>query len=215
MSANELRQDLETILEPGIAVDPLDHSKQIAVVAAILHCAFDNAGLISTLIGGSAIEVYAPGIFASGDIDLIVEARSSAGSASVRERTGAVLAELGFKQTSRHWTKGDLFVEVPSHSLDDPAETMHAGPFVFRVIAKEALLVDRLAGFKHWQHTSYGQQAIDMIAAFGDDLEVELLNERLEREDVADAFEALRKLAHSETSVTEEVLQHLLTELRP
>ncbi|MEO7648004.1 MAG: hypothetical protein ABIV11_07185 [Gemmatimonadaceae bacterium] len=106
-------------------------------------------------------EIYAPGIFASGDIDLIVEARSSAGSAGVRERTGAVLAELGFEQTDRHWTKGDLFVEVPGHFLDDPAETMHAGPFVFRVVAKEALLVDRLAGFKHWQHTSYGQQAID------------------------------------------------------
>lgn len=213
MNATELRQDLDTILESGIAVDPLDHSKQIAVVAAILHRAFANSGLVSTLIGGSAIEVYAPGIFASGDIDLIVEPVRSAGDATVRDRTGAVLTELGFQELGRHWTKRDLFVEVPSHRLDDPAETMHAGPFVFRVIAKEALLAYRLVGFKHWRHTGYGQQAIDMIAAFGDELNLGWLNERLKQEDVSDAFEAMRRLAFSGNPVTEEVLQGLLLEL--
>lgn len=213
--ANELRADLETILEPGIATDPLDHSRQIAAIAAILHCAFQNAGLVSTLIGGSAIEIHAPGIFASGDIDLIIEATGSQGTRSIRERAAAVFAELGFEKSGRHWTKGDLFVEVPATYLDDPAETIHVGPFIFRVIAKEALLVDRLAGFKHWQHTSYGQQAIDMIAAFGDALDERRFAEGLRREDVGDAYEALRKVAVSQAPVTEDSLQQVLSQLRP
>ena len=213
--ASELRTDLETILEPGIASDPLDHSRQIAAIAAILHCAFQNAGLVSTLIGGSAIEVHAPGIFASGDMDLIIEASSRQDTRPIRERASDVFADLGFQKAGRHWTKGDLFVEVPATSLDDPAETIHVGPFVFRVIAKEALLVDRLTGFKHWRHTSYGQQAIDMIAAFGDSLDEERFAEGLRREDVGDAYEALRRVAISETPVTEDSLQQILSQLKP
>jgi hypothetical protein len=210
---NELRADLEIILEPGIASDPLDHAKQIAAIAAILHCAFQNAGLTPTLVGGSAIEIHAPGIFASGDIDLVVEAASAGGSGSIRERAAAVFADLGFKKEGRHWTKGDLFVEVPGHSLEDPAELIHVGPFVFRVIAKEALLVDRLSGFKHWRYTGHGQQAVDMIAAFGDDLNTERLDEALKREDVRDAYEVLRKVAASREPVTEQSLRQLLSEL--
>lgn len=210
---NELRLDLETILKPGIATDALDHSKQIAAIAAILHCSFENAGLESTLIGGAAIEVHAPGIFTSGDIDLIIESRISAGTTGIRERAATVFADLGFGRKGRHWTKGDLFVEVPSHSLDDPAETIHVGPFVFRIIAKEALLVDRLVGFKHWRHTAYGQQAIDMIAAFSNELDSGLLEVGLRRETVVDAFDALRKLAASNAPVTEGSLQQLLTDL--
>lgn len=206
----ELRLDLETILEPGIASDPLDHSRQVAAIAAILHCAFANASMVSTLIGGSAIEVYAPGIFASGDVDLIVEDNRGPG---IRERIAAVFDTLGFTPKGRHWTKGDLFVEVPAHSLDDPAETVHVGPFVFRVIAKESLLADRVVGFKHWRHTSYGQQAIDMIAAFGDEVDTERLMNHLRREGAVDAFEALRELALSDAPVNEKTLQAILARL--
>lgn len=211
---DELRSDLETILEPGIAEDPLDHAKQIAAIAAILHVAFQNAGLTSTLVGGSAIEIHAPGIFASGDIDLIIEGANSVSSTSIRDRAAAVFADLGFARNGRHWTKGDLFVEVPSHSLDDPAEMIHVGPFIFRIIAKESLLVDRLSGFKHWEHTAYGQQAIDMLAAFADDLDVASLEEGLQREDVRDAYLALQKLALSDVAVTEESLRQLIDELK-
>lgn len=207
---NSLQNDLAVILESGMASDPVDHARQIAAIAAILHCAFAEEGMTSTLIGGSAIEVYAPGIFASGDIDLIVEDSKGAG---IRDRVDRVLVGLGFEQAGRHWKKGPLFVEVPSHSLDDPAQTVHVGPFVFRVIAKESLLADRVVGFKHWRHTSYGQQAIDMIAAFGDDLDHERLRAHLQREGSEDAYQALQEIAASQVPVTEESLQSLLERL--
>lgn len=99
---------------------------------------------------------------------------------------------------------------MPSTSLDDPAETVQVGAFVFRVIAKESLLADRVIGFKHWGHTSYGQQAIDMLAAFGEDLKLDPLMDHLRREGAVDAFEALRALAGSDAAVSESSLNNLL-----
>ena len=81
------------------------------------------------------------------------------------------------------------------------------------MIVKEILLADRIIGFKQWRHTSYAQQAIDMIAAFGDDLKLERLLPRLKKEGSIDAFEALRTLAASDEPVTEDVLLSLLERL--
>jgi hypothetical protein len=45
------------------------------------------------------------------------------------------------------------------------------GQSVFRVVTKEVPLRDRVVGFKQWQYTAYGEQALDMLAAFGDELD--------------------------------------------
>jgi hypothetical protein len=164
------------------------------------------------LVGGSAIEVYAPGIFKSGDIDLVIQDVKAPGG--VRERAGAVFQALGFRSVGRHWKRDDLFVEVPSTTVDEPTELVRVGAFVLRVVWKEVLLADRVVGFKHWRHTGYGQQAIDMIAAFGDSLDLSFLMPRLEREGAADAFEQLKALALTQEAVTEDVLQALLNRLK-
>lgn len=46
-----------------------------------------------------------------------------------------------------------------------PAEVVRVGEAELRVVKKEVVLRDRLVGFKHWKHTAYGEQAIDMLAA--------------------------------------------------
>ena len=207
---SEFRQALDLLLEAGLAEDAVDHARQIAMVTSIVSQAFEAEGLRCTLVGGSAIEIYAPGIFKSGDIDLVIE---SLRGVLTRERLDAAFAELGFEKTGRHWLRGDLFVEVPGQSLEDPAELIRVGHFVLNVIAKEVLLADRIVGFKHWRYTSYGQQAIGMIAAFGDELRMDRLMPRLRQEDSTDAFEALKKLATSGDPVTEDTLQSLLERL--
>jgi hypothetical protein len=58
----------------------------------------------------------------------------------------------------------------------------------------ETVLEDRLKGFKHWEETSYGQQAIDMLAAFGDELDMQWLEAHLKKEAAWDAFVELRNL---------------------
>jgi hypothetical protein len=58
-----LRTRLQTTLAKGLAEEPLAHAEQVAEIAAVLHEAFEPAGFSATLVGGSAIEIHAPGIY--------------------------------------------------------------------------------------------------------------------------------------------------------
>lgn len=209
-SLAQLRQALDLLLATGMAEDPVDHARQVAMITSIIADAFESAGMRVTLVGGSAIEVYAPGIFKSGDIDLVIESMSGT---SQRERLDPVFASLGFEKFGRHWRRRDLFVEVPSQSMEDPSEVVRVGHFPLRIVSKEILLADRVVGFKHWRHTAYGAQAIEMIAAFGPELNHRILRPRLEKESAVDAFKALAALAGSSVTVPEEKLQELLERL--
>lgn len=206
----QLRHALDLLLVAGMAEDAVDHARQVAMISSIIGDAFETAGMRVTLVGGSAIEVYAPGIFKSGDIDLVIESLSGP---SHRGRLDPVFAGLGFQKFGRHWKRDDLFVEVPSQSMEDPSEVVRVGHFPLRIVSKEVLLADRVVGFKHWRHTAYGAQAIEMIAAFGSALKEHILKPRLEKEGAVDAFEALRALAEAATGVSEEELQELLERL--
>jgi hypothetical protein len=206
------RQALDLLLSAGIADDPIDHARQIAMITSIISDSFEDAGMRATLVGGSAIEIFAPGIFKTGDIDLVIEAETGPDR---RERFDPVFAALGFEKSGRHWKRGDLFVEVPSQHLADPSEIVRVGAFVVRVVAKEVLLADRVIGFKYWKYLAYGAQAIEMLSAFGSDLNEPILRRRLDQEGAADAFEELRALASSNDLVTSESLEGLLQQLHP
>ena len=68
-------------------------------------------------------------------------------------------------------------------------------------------------GFKHWRHTAYGDQAIAMIIAFGEDLDMSWLEPELRREDAFDALRELSALAASTEPVTHERLLALADRL--
>jgi hypothetical protein len=88
------------------------------------------------------------------------------------------------------------------------------GPLSLRVVKREVVLADRIIGFKHWRATAYGAQAIAMLALFGQSLDEDLLRERVRAEDATDALEALRGLAATSTSVTENELRRVLLRLQ-
>lgn len=205
-----LRSRLQIILAEGLADDPLAHAGQVAEIAGVLHEAFDPEGFSATLVGGSAIEIHAPGIYLSGDLDYVIE-RTTSGTKEVNE----IFKGLGFnKQGGRHWVFGDLFIERVSGPVAGPAEEVRVGESVFRIVTKEVALRDRVIGFKHWEYTAYGEQALDMLAAFGDEIDEKWLLQELRREDSLDALEALRDMARSDQPVTEEVLRQLVDRLR-
>ena len=174
----------------------------------MLHEAFDSVNIRCTLVGGSAIEIHAPGIYKSGDVDVVLERLHDALTES-----NQVFEALGFTRIGRHWRLGDLMVETPPGPVSDPAEFVRVGNLVFRVVSKETVLADRLKGFKHWEETSYGQQAIDMLAAFGDELDMEWLGAHLKQEHAWDAFVELSKLARSSAPVSHDSLRGLARRL--
>lgn len=200
---------LAAIVGPGMADDPLAHAKQVTEIAGVLYEAFESRGLRCTLVGGSAMEVHAPGVYKSGDIDVVIEGPLQ----DLRLRIGEVFVALGLVAQGRHWSLKDLFVEVPGTFLEDPTETVKSGSAVFSIVTKEVVLAYRIVGFMHWKTTAYGQQAIDMIVAFGDEVDMGWLRSRLEREASWEAFLRLHQLANSTDAVTEETLQAILTDL--
>lgn len=211
--ADELRASLDGALAGGLRDDPLEHAGQVAAVAAALWRAFQGVGLECVLVGGSAIEVHAPGLYVTGDVDVVLD---GFGRTGVRDTADAVLTALAFTRAGRHWTRGELFVELPSVTLGDPTELVRVGALRFRVVRKEVLLRDRIVGFVHWRQPAYGQQAVDLIAAFdAGEFDEGWLRAELRREGADAAYDALRALAAAEDSpVDVDALERLLEELR-
>jgi hypothetical protein len=206
---DRLRTRLEDILAPGLANEPMAHARQVAGVAGVLHSALAAHHFVATLVGGSAIEIHAPGIYMSGDLDLVIEGGQAA--AATREE---VFEALGLTRVGRHWRHGDLFVETVPGPVAGPAELVEVGGAAFKVVRKEVPLRDRVVGFKHWRHTAYGDQAIAMLLAFGEDLDMGWLEPELRREDAMDAFQELSSLASSDEPVTHERLLALVDRLQ-
>lgn len=63
-------------------------------------------------------------------------------------------------------------------------------------------------------HWAYGQQAIDLLVAFGHDINEDWLQEKLVREGSLDALTPLRDLATTEEPVNKEVPERLLARLQ-
>jgi hypothetical protein len=200
-SLDRLRHRLTEVLAPGLADEPVTHARQVAEVAGILHAALTGRGLVPTLVGGSAIEIHAPGIYMSGDLDLVIE-----GARDTLATRDEVFQALGLTRIGRHWRRGDLFVETVPGPVAGPAEEVEVAGATFRVVRKEVPLRDRLVGFKHWRHTAYGDQAIAMLIAFGEDLDMDWLEPELRREDALDALQELSTLTSSDEPVTHERL---------
>lgn len=178
------------------------HVERMTVAAAVISEALQHAGMRPTLVGGGAVEFYAPGAYITHDLDFVGEGKPLDAIASV-------MRALGFERSGRHWIRNTLYVEVPSLHLDDPADEYSVGPFRLRVIRKEYILGERIVGFRHWQAWAHAQQAIDMIAALCGDLDEAELRQYLRREGAEHAYELLLDFPRSDTPITSETLDTL------
>ncbi|GDY11817.1 hypothetical protein LBMAG53_06950 [Planctomycetota bacterium] len=96
-----------------------------------------------TVVGGSAVEFWSTGGYASRDIDVVVFDRDAA---------AAVLKRSGFEQIGRHWvhTASDLWIEFPGTVLTYGPEAYQRIADVsisghqVQVISVEDLVIDRL-----------------------------------------------------------------------
>jgi hypothetical protein len=176
------------------------HVERLVGAAAVLTRALAQAGMRATLVGGGAIEFHAPDSYATTDIDFVVEGWP-------REMIGRVFESLGLKPHGKSWVMDDLFVEAPGSSLERRVvETVPLGDFELRVLKKEHVLADRIVGFRRWKSWAYGIQAIDMMEAFGNDLDEEFLRLWLRNEGSEDGYDHLREIAASGIAITPQEL---------
>jgi hypothetical protein len=154
-STREVRRHrLAAVLAEGLSEHPLRHAEQVAEITGVLFEAFEDAGYRCTLVGGAAIEIHAPGIYRSGDIDVVLERLAHA-----RAAADEVFQSLGFSRAGRHWIVGSLFVGTPPGPVSDPSELVRVGDSVFRIVRKEVVLADRIVGYRQWGYTAYAEQA--------------------------------------------------------
>ena len=201
----DLQQTIDAIVADSELRDDTQHAKRLVLVTAVLSEAFRRHDCRATLVGGGAIEFYAPSAYATDDIDLVVE---GLGQPLDRGVLNKVFTALGFKKLpARHWARDDLFVEVPGTLLEDPIEEAQVGPYRLRVVAKEAVIVGRIVEFDQTGNLPHAKQAILLLQGLGSRLDQALLSELLRRERAAEAYELLRAFAdRPETAVTDEAL---------
>lgn len=203
----DLRNQLEAVLHEPTPITPRAHARRQTLIATLLCEAFRRRGLSSMLVGGSALEFYAPGAYVTGDIDMPV---AKGGVAPSRAELDAVFSELGFRKgTARHWERDDVLVEVPNADLDEPSEEYQVGPYQLRVVAKEAVLVGRMVEYDQTGHTGHAAQAILMLRVFGDQFDRDLLARLVRQERVEGVYGLLREFAarSPEQTITDEELR--------
>lgn len=199
MTIEEIAEGLRTLSSP---VGDMPHVERLSFAAALVSTALAEFGMRATLVGGGAIEFYAPESYATSDIDLVVER-------STREKLNDVFSRLGMKKIARHWCIGDIVVEVPNDDLEDPFEVFSVGEFQLRVIRREIVLAERVIGYRYWKTWAYGIQAIEMIKAFGATVDPDVLRKRLRMDQAEEAYELLVSIAESGEVVDSEKLQEL------
>lgn len=200
-SESEIRRLADVLWEGWHSDRP--HAQRLIWCAAVIATALHKGGVRATLVGGSAIELHAPAVYTTGDIDFVYDRGS-------REQVGPVMQALGFEaQSLRGWAKDDLWVDFPSTELHEEPETRTVGPYQLRVLPKEIMLGYRIAGFRNWKYWGYGLQAIALIRAFGAELDETILLPYLKKEGSELAYRLLRELACSETGVTSRHLDEL------
>lgn len=211
---SDLREELDEILADPELVGEEGHTERMARACAVICTAFDRRGLRATVVGGGALELYAPSRYTSGDNDLVVE---YAGTRPSRKILGQVFDELGFerwKKSLRHWVRDDFFVEVPGDVLEGEADEFRIGTHTLRVIKREYLLVERLVDWEQTGSEASGLQGAWMLEAFREELDEELLAGLLRKERVEKAHEAMLGLVRSGATIDAPALRGLRDGLR-
>lgn len=129
-----------------------DALRRRLILAAWLHAGLAAGGGRVAVIGGSALEFYTQGEYATADLDLVTVDRAL---------LGEQLEALGFVRSGRYWvaTELNLLVEVPDDTLKvggSPGDWERVtavevrGIGVASIIGLEDLVVDRLLAARYW-----------------------------------------------------------------
>jgi hypothetical protein len=155
------RERLEAELANLDPDDETHQSERLIKASAVIQQALDEAGLHMTVVGGSAVTVWRPDEWSSGDIDFV-------GAAASAQLAAVLEGEFGFERDGRHWIDAALrvFVERPGTQLQPfGAGTVTVPRFGanVRVIAIEDLIIDRVHAWDGSGDTEMWKQAADLL----------------------------------------------------
>ena len=178
-----LRERLERI---KTMADPLQRKLW---ALAIVTKGLEPAGLRPILIGGTALEYYSLGGYATSDVDIALPYDPA---------VDRVFAELDFKKEGRYWVNDelDLLFEAPAGILkgeDAELTKVSLDDLVCYVLGLEDLIIDRLNGYVHWKWEDDGRWVRRLVHLYRPELDIEYLRRRANQEKTIEALETILK----------------------
>lgn len=148
-------------------------------IAGQIAAAFKEFKVIPVVVGGSAVEFYTLGTYATRDIDLIVEDP---------EFIRPVMDKLGFRNEAGTWylpSDSSVIVEYPKGPLAGDWHRVQPvslpdGNTAY-VIALEDIILDRMLAAKYWKDGS-DEWVRFMLAAHYDEIDWKYLRRKAESE---------------------------------
>ncbi|MGC8783445.1 MAG: DUF6036 family nucleotidyltransferase [Armatimonadota bacterium] len=145
-------------------------------------------GIRPVLVGGTAVQLYTAGAYATADMDIVV---------SDRQRAAQVLHEMGFQAHGRHWFHPvwEVAIEIPDTDLaGDYSRLLELelpdGSIIF-CIGIEDLIVDRLNAAAHWQSVEDRRWAKELLREHAVQIDWSYLRARVEQEGTTQALQEL------------------------
>lgn len=131
------------------------------------------------LVGGSALELYTQGGYATADVDLALDHGPEVDRA---------FADLGFEKRGRYWVRLDLGLLFEAPAPEGlPGETaprweLDVDGLRVVVLGLEDLLVDRLRAWVHWKSSEDRRWAERLVGLYRDRLDWAYLHRMLDSE---------------------------------
>ena len=165
-----------------------EHSRE--EVAAQVCDALEQAGIPVVLSGGAVVSIYSQSEYESFDLDFV--------RIGLARRVDAVMRDLGFRKAGRYWThpETDFWVEFPLGPVQvgDSIVTEFAERVtpvgVLRLLPPTECVMDRLAGYFHWDDPQCLEQAL--AVARRQAIELERVEAWSKREGALHKFEIFR-----------------------
>lgn len=162
-------------------------------VAAVISAVMAEQGIRIILVGGTAVEFYTFGGYATRDLDMVCVRR---------EEAKAVLAELGFQRDPgvRHWYHPDLntALEIPDERLagsETRTVTIEIKGLPLTLIGIEDLILDRVRAYVHWRSDADGEWAVRLMALHIDEIDWEYLDQQARSEELLQPLHSLQARA--------------------
>jgi len=138
----------------------IDQTMTREEVAALVCTMLDRHGIPVVLSGGAVVSIYSENEYGSYDLDFIVT--------GLARKMGGLMGKLGFHKQGRHWVHPNsrYWVEFPPGPVqigDEVITEFSKRPTRFgtlRLLAPTECVMDRLAGYYHWNDPQGLDQAL-------------------------------------------------------
>jgi hypothetical protein len=141
-------------------VSAIDETLTVEEIAALVCSTLDQNGVRVVLSGGSVVSIYSDNEYRSYDLDFI--------QTGLVRKVDSAMQALGFEKQGRHWRhpRTPYWVEFPPGpvGVGDMIVTEFAERAtrlgVLRLLAPTECVMDRLAGYYHWNDLQGLEQAL-------------------------------------------------------